>query len=86
MRISKHLAPFTYKQNIPSRIYKQKETFQKSQTVNMYSCMTFSGQWKIITYGQTTLSPQSTSAVLLNKGCLEKITTGSNNILKSRSL
>lgn len=81
MRISKHLAPFTYAQNIL-----RKEIFQKSQTVNMYSCMTFSGHWKIITFGQTTLSPQSTSAVLLNKGCLEKITTGSNNILKSRSL
>ena len=79
MRISKHLAPFKYKQNIL-----RKGIFQKSQTVNMYSCMTFSGHWKIITYGQIILSPQWTSAVLLNKHRLETITTGSTNMLKSK--
>lgn len=43
MRISKHLAPFKYKQNIL-----RKRIFQKSQTVNMNSYMTFQVTGKLL--------------------------------------
>lgn len=80
MRSFKHLAPFTYKQNIPSRIYKQKETFQKSQTVNMYSYDLFRSVENYYLWSNYSFTSEHKCSPAEQGLSRRKITTGSNNI------